>query len=398
MRSSRLAQVATFMAAAAAVQLVAVHGGMGYLLTQLTMSAYYTLVVIGLSLLVGYAGQISLGHAGFFAVGGYTSAALTTWNLSAHGGGGLVPALAGLGVLVSRPDLYGGQALVVHPWVAFGCAVALSMALAYVVGIPVLRLKGHYLAMATLGVGTIIFSIALGTEALGAADGISAVPPFQLVGGVGVGGSSSGRVTNYYVACGLLGCGMLLLLNLVDSRVGRALRAIHGAEDAARAMGVDTAGFKLKTFVLSAAMAAVAGAFLTHYNGAIGPSEASIMKSVRYVAIVAVGGMGSLWGTLATSLALNFLSLRGYFGSFDDAVFGGILILVMLFAPEGILALNVRRALEPLRRRARPQPAEAEREAGGGDRQAEPPSVAGPTRVADPTPLRFDEDVHGERG
>ncbi len=110
---------------------------------------------------------------------------------------------------------------------------------------------------------------------------------------------------------------MLLLLNLVQSRVGRALRAIHGAEDAARAMGVDTAAFKLRTFVLSAALAAVAGVFLTHFNGGIGPSEASIMKSVKYVAIVAVGGMGSLWGTVATSVILQFLSLRGYFGTLE---------------------------------------------------------------------------------
>ena len=115
---------------------------------------------------------------------------------------------------------------------------------------------------------------------------------------------------------------MLLLLNLVHSRVGRALRAIHGAEDAASAMGVDTARFKLATFVLRAALAAVAGVLLTHYNGGIGPSEASIMKSVRYVAIVAVGGMANLWGTLVASAVLNFLSLRGVFGTYDDAVFG----------------------------------------------------------------------------
>jgi branched-chain amino acid transport system permease protein len=89
-------------------------------------------------------------------------------------------------------------------------------------------------------------------------------------------------------------------------------------------------------------MASVAGVFLTHFNGGIGPSEASIMKSVRYVAIVAVGGMASLWGTLIMSTVLNFLSLRGYFGTFDDAVFGGILIVIMLFSPEGILRFDMR--------------------------------------------------------
>jgi branched-chain amino acid transport system permease protein len=111
---------------------------------------------------------------------------------------------------------------------------------------------------------------------------------------------------------------------------------------------VDAARLKLATFVISAVLAAAAGSFLTHFNAGIGPSEASVMKSVRYVAIVAVGGMGSLWGTVATSAALNFLSLRGAFGSLDDAVFGAVLVLVMLFAPEGILDLDPRAALRAL--------------------------------------------------
>jgi len=102
-------------------------------------------------------------------------------------------------------------------------------------------------------------------------------------------------------------------------------------------MGVNTARYKLNIFVLSAVFAALAGVLLTHYNGGIGPSEASVMKSVRYVAIVAVGGMANLWGSLIMGFLLNFLSLRGYFGSFDDAVFGAILIIIMLFAPEGLL-------------------------------------------------------------
>jgi branched-chain amino acid transport system permease protein len=81
----------------------------------------------------------------------------------------------------------------------------------------------------------------------------------------------------------------------------------------------------------------VAGVLLTHYNGGVGPSESSVMKSVRYLAIVAIGGMANLWGALSMSLVLNYLSLRGYFGSYDDAVFGVILILIMLFAPDGLL-------------------------------------------------------------
>jgi len=341
---SRHAQIAALVAAVVAVQLATQLLGKPFFLTQLTMAAYATLVVIGLSLLMGYAGQISLGHAGFFAIGGYSSAALTTLDLSPRRQEPLVAALERMHLLVGRPDLYGGHPLGVHPWAAFACAVLLAVGVAWLIGIPVLRLKGHTLAMATLGFGIIVHSIVLGTQGLGAADGISSVPPFEILPGLRVGGSVASRLQNYYVAWGLVALGMLLLLNLVHSRVGRALRSIHGAEDAAGAMGVDTARHKLATFVLSAAMAAVAGVFLTHFNGGIGPSEASVGKSVRYVAIVAVGGMGSLWGTLTLSAVLEFFSLRGWFGSLDDAVFGTILIAVMLFSPEGILHLDLRAA------------------------------------------------------
>jgi branched-chain amino acid transport system permease protein len=239
----------------------------------------------------------------------------------------------------------------VHPWAACGAAILLAFVVAWAIGIPVLKLKGHYLAMATLGFGTIIYSIVLGTQRFGAADGISGVPPFPLAPGVSVSGDSSQRVLNYYFAWLLVTAAMVLLANLIRSRVGRALRSIHGAEDAASAMGVDTARYKLYTFMLSAVLAAVAGVFLTHFNGGIGPSEASIMKSVRYVAIVAVGGMGSIWGTLIMSVVLNFCSLRGYFGTFDDAVFGGILIAIMLFAPDGIIGADLRRTVRGIVKR-----------------------------------------------
>jgi branched-chain amino acid transport system permease protein len=130
---------------------------------------------------------------------------------------------------------------------------------------------------------------------------------------------------------------MFLLVNLIGSRAGRALRAIHGNEAAAQAMGVDTGRYKLHLFALSAMIAAVAGVFMTHYSGGIGPAETSVMKSVRYVAIVAVGGMANVWGALFAGTVLNFLSLRGFFGTYDDAVFGAVLIAAMLFAPNGLL-------------------------------------------------------------
>ena len=349
------ARVALLAVLVVAVQLVTQATGKGFYLTQLTMTAYYALAVLGLSLLMGYAVQISLGQAGFFAIGGYTAAFLSTVDLASQRGGAAAALATRVGLLVSRPDLYGGTTLGVNPWVGLVLGVALAAGVAFAVGVPVLRLRGHYLAMATLAFGTIVSAVVVGTQRLGAADGISGVPPFPFLPGLRIGGGGTDRVANFYAAWGLVGLAMLLLGNLVRSRTGRALRAIHGAEDAARAMGVDAARLKVRVFVLAAAMAAAAGVLLTHYVGGIGPSETSVMKSVRYVAMVAVGGMGSLWGALSAAAVLEFLSLRGVFGAHDDAVFGGILLLVMLFSPDGILKLPAREFLERLRRRpARP--------------------------------------------
>lgn len=345
---SRYLQVLAFTALIVAVQLLTGITDTSYHLTQLTMTAYYSLLIIGLCMLIGYAGQISLGHAGFFSIGGYIAAFLTTHDFSMHKGKPLVVMLAKTGVLAARPDLYGGDLLTFHPWVACVVAMLAALVIAWVVGGPVLKLKGHYLAMATLGFGIIVYRIALGTTLLGSADGISDVPPFRVLPGVEISGNASVRVVNYYVAWGLVTAGVVFLLNLIHSRAGRALAAIHGAEDAAGAMGIPTARYKLNTFVLSAVFAALAGVLLTHYNGGIGPSEASVMKSIRYVAIVAIGGMANLWGSLFMSLILNYLSLRGYFGTYDDAIFGCILILIMLFAPDGLLRRTVVKDLKRL--------------------------------------------------
>ena len=322
------------------IQLVTGWTDTRFYLTQLTMSAYYSLLIIGLCVVMGYAGQISMGHAGFFAIGGYLSAALTTRNLIAFKDNTIIEILDRFGMVVAGQDIYGDAIMVITPWAACIFAVTSAGLIAWLLGIPVLKLKGHYLAMATLGFGVIIYRVVLASEYFGEADGISEVPPFELIPGLSVSGDFAAREQNYYIAWGLLIIGMILLRNLINSRVGRALRSIHGSEEAAASTGVDTARFKLQVFVLSAVFAAVAGVFLTHYNGGIGPSEANVMKSVRYVAIVAVGGMAHLWGAMIMGVVLNFLSLRGVFGSYDDAVFGFILIVIMLFAPNGILSLN----------------------------------------------------------
>ena len=133
------------------------------------------------------------------------------------------------------------------------------------------------------------------------------MPEWKLAPGLTVTGKSALRVQNYYIACGLVLLVLVFLRNLVHSRVGRALQAIHDRETAANAMGINTAAYKLKVFVLSALLAAMAGVFFTHYTGGIGPSEAGALKSVRYVALAAAGGMANLWGVTVVSVALNYL-------------------------------------------------------------------------------------------
>ncbi len=321
------------------IQLFTAAMDVQFYLTQLTMAAYYSLVAIGLCMFMGYAGQISIGQAGFFAIGGYTTATLTTVNLASRQGNAGIEALTRVRFLTSGEDLYGNDILYVSPWIAVLLAVVITVIIAAAIGLPVLRLKGHYLAMATLGFGIIIYRTVLGTRLFGEADGISNVPGFRILPRLMVNGDFSSRVSNYYIAWGLVIIGLVLLVNLINSRTGRALRYLHGSEEAANAMGIHAARFKLAIFILAAVFASVSGIFLTHYNAGIGPSEASVMKSVRYVAIVAVGGMANIWGTLIMGTVLNFFSLRGVFGSYDDAVFGAILILIMIFAPDGILKL-----------------------------------------------------------
>jgi branched-chain amino acid transport system permease protein len=254
--------------------------------------------------------------------------------------------LSSAGLLVSGQNLYGDEILYLNPWAGCIAAILFSVLIAYLIGIPVLKLKGHYLVMATMSFSVVIEVIVRGTTILGGADGLSKVPPFQLLPGVRVSGDINGRVINYAIAWIIVIIGLVVLINIINSRVGRALRSLHDNEDASNSMGIDTSRYKLNVFIISAVFATVAGVFMTHFNASIGPSEASVMKSVRYASIVAIGGMANIWGTLIMGLVLFFLSLRGVFGSYDDAVFGAILILVMLFAPDGLLKKDLSTALK----------------------------------------------------
>ena len=276
-------------------------------------------VCVGLNLLIGYAGQISLGHAGFFALGGYGSA-----------------------ILAAR---YGWPV-----WLSLPAACAAVGLLAFVIGRPTLRLKGHTLAMATLGLG-IIVSIVLATEdgLTGGPDGM-AVPPLVLFGW-----AVQGERAWYWIAGGVLLVAVWLALNLIESPSGRALRALHGSEVAAETLGISSARHKLQVFVLSALFAALAGALMAHYAGFITPAKASFMHSVELVIMVVFGGMASTFGAVVGAAALTMLpQVLTVLKDYEMMVFGGVLIATMVFFPQGIVPTLG--AWWARRRRAAPRP------------------------------------------
>ena len=276
--------------------------GNGYFYDVAILVAFNAVVCVGLNLLIGYAGQVSLGHAAFFGLGGY-----------------------GTALLASR---YAWPSLV-----ALGAAVVGVALLAFLVARPILRLRGHYLAMATLGLG-IIVSMVLATEdrITGGPDGLQ-VPPLA-IGTFAVGGEPLW----YALAVGTLLLAVFVASNVVDSPAGRALRALHTSEVAAQVAGIDTARYKLFAFVLSAAFAALAGALSAFHAGFITPSSASFLRSIEFVTMVVFGGMASTAGAIVGAAVLTLLpqvltSLRDY----ETIVFGALLMATMIFMPRGIV-------------------------------------------------------------
>lgn len=288
----------------AAMQLGPCIQGHAYYMLVFSKAGILCIVTIGLCLLIGYAGQISLGHAAFFALGGYTTAILTTrfgWPL----------------------------------WATFIAAIAVTVAVAYLIGIPTLRLRGHYLAMATLGIGEIVYHVVHSNiDLTGGSSGIPGVPPLVIFG---IDFTAHNEFYYYYLIWGVVIVCLLLAFNLMNSRPGRALMSIHGNEEAANAMGVNTAAFKLKVFVLSAAMAAVAGFLYAHKEKFMGVDSAELMLSVILVAMVAVGGMANLWGAIIATIFLTLLPefLRA-FRELDILIYGAIIVVMMIFMPNGI--------------------------------------------------------------
>ena len=274
-----------------------------YFITVVGIAAGLNVILaVGLNLLMGYAGQISLGHAAFFGIGAYASAILTT--------------------------RYG-----VPPWLALSMGLISAGLIAWGLARPILRLHGHYLAMATLGFGIIIHVIMVqATGWTGGPDGLTGIPPLILFGWTV---DSDQRWYLVIMAAALLAIG--LSLNLVDSRVGRALRAVRGSEFAARMMGIDTARVKTQVFVVSALFAAFAGNLFAHQQGFVSPDSFNLSASIDLVIMVVLGGMASTFGAAFGAIALTLLH-QGLvvFEDYEMLIHGALLMAVMIFLPQGL--------------------------------------------------------------
>lgn len=278
--------------------------GNSYYLNVLVFVGIYSLITIGLSLLMGYTGQISLGHAAFFGIGAYTSGVLST--------------------------KFG-----VSPWLALLAAIFVTGGIAFLIAAPALKLKGHYLAMATLAFGYIVFIVFNQASSLtGGPSGFGQIPRFRL-------GNFLLRsdVHYYYLVWTLVIVVLWVSLNIIHSRVGRALRSIHEGELTANIMGVNTAKYKIQVFVLSAVYASLAGSLYAHFITFLNPTPFGFHFSIVLVAMVAVGGMASVWGAMIGAALLTILPeyLRA-FHDYDILIYGSILLLIMMFLPQGLFA------------------------------------------------------------
>jgi len=292
---------------------------LGQYTTLMIFIGIYTIVTVGLCLLMGYTGQVSLGQAAFFGMGAYISAILS--------------------------KTYG-----FNPWLAMLIAAVMTGAFAYIIGYPIFRLKGNYLAMATLGLGLIMWILFTELRQFtGGPDGMSGIPPLS------IGGFVFDSSFRWYFLVWLFCLAVLLISqNIVRSRMGRALRAIHGSEAASESIGINVNQFKVKILALSAVYASLAGSLFVHYLRFVSPQPFDFTSSVKLVVMAVIGGLASVWGAIfgagATRVLSDELLLR--FGQWDIVVYGLILVLVMVFMPEGLF-VKLKEVFERLRLRYR---------------------------------------------
>ncbi|WP_439331232.1 branched-chain amino acid ABC transporter permease [Lysinibacillus antri] len=283
-----------------------------YVFSILTMVGFYALVCIGLTTLTGYAGQISLGHAAFYGIGAYSSAVLT--------------------------GTYG-----LNPWLAIIIGAVISAIVALIVGIPTFKLKGYYLALATLGFGIIVFTLFKELSSItGGSNGFFGIPSISLFGFEFI-----TDISYFYLIWIVVFLAILFMRNIIHSRIGRGLRSIEGSEIAADAVGVNLMSYKLQMFVLSAIFASVAGSFLAHYVSFINPDLFVANTSIFFLIMVIIGGKGNIWGSIVGAAIYVLLDelLKHYVplllpnvgGEFEIVFFGILLVLMLIYMPNGLV-------------------------------------------------------------
>jgi len=307
----------------AAVLLLAALPVPEFWITQLNYIGLSSLAVLGLILLTGVGGLTSFGQAAFVGMGAYTSAWLTV-----HAG--------------------------LSPWLTLFIGVGLTAISAVILGWLTLRMSGHYLPLATLAWGLSLYYLMGNLDALGKYDGILDVPGLSLWGWQ----LGQGRVF-FMLTWGLVLLSSAGMLRLLDSRVGRAMRALKTGSQMAESMGVDTLRFKIGLFVLSAMLASVSGWLYAHFQRAVNPSPFSVHAGIEYLFMAVLGGAGHVWGAItgatltklmADQLQVLLPRLLGSSGSFESIVFGVLLVLTLKYAPEGIWAFVDRKLPKPPRR------------------------------------------------
>ena len=278
----------------------------GYIVTIMSFAMIYAVFIIGLNVFMGFAGQVSFGHNAFAALSGYTSAILTAtyyWE----------------------------------PIAAFAVGLGLALLVALVVGWPTLRLKGHYLAMATLAIGLIVYEIAIQWQSVTQGYmGISGIAPLGIAGYEIV--SDRGKLLALMVIVVL---STFAAGRLRASRFGRALAAIAGSEDGARALGIEVARYKLAAFLVSAAYAALAGSLFVHVVEFVSPEVFGLHMVVLAFTMLYVGGIGTIGGPILGAVIVSLLPevFRGL-KDYQDLFYGAGLILLLIYAPKGLAGLG----------------------------------------------------------
>ncbi len=307
------------------------EGGDAYVMSTATQALVYGLVVVALNLLVGFGGQISLGHAGLLAIGGYTAALLAT-----HLSGFPAP-------------------------VEVLAAGAVTAVVGFVLGLPTGRLRGHYLAILTLGFGVAVPQIALNWSSL-TQGRTGIVVPAPRIGNTAFASPSD----VYYFTLLVFAIALLAIFSILASSSGRAFAAVRDSEDGAAAMGINVNVTKIVLFTTSAFFAGVAGDLNAHLQGLVSPDSFPFSLSLFFLAAVVVGGLASVWGSLAGAILLAVIEAKTSSTSgYEPVIIGGAVVLLLLITPRGLADLPHRLAAASVWRKRRASASQPGRESGG---------------------------------